>query len=259
MQRWRGGCGACPRPDAPRWSPISCSTATCGYPASSPDELAHAATALLRLTRHPAGWPAWRDYHAAFCDRYGTGTLVPLTDVVDPDVGLGYPAGYPGSLLPAPADPPTERDERLLALAWHAATTGTRDVTLTDEDITPIAGTNPLDAQVPPHIELAARIHAASTDALDQGEFVLTVAPARAGGTLTSRFTPTTTGSLLGGVGLTAAMVTQRLGLQPTEAFEAGTPLSRRSLGTRNSSLWMLQSSPGIQPARSWPPKCIDS
>jgi len=159
------------------------------------DELAHAATALLRLTRHPGGWPAWRGYHAAFCDRYGTGTLVPLTDVVDPDVGLGYPAGCPGSLLPAPADPPTERDERLLALAWHAATTGTRDVTLTDEDINRLSGPNPLDAQVPPHVELAARIHAPSTDALDQGEFVLTVAPARAGGTLTSRFTPTTTGS----------------------------------------------------------------
>ncbi len=60
-------------------------------------EMARAATALLRLTRQPAGWPAWRDYHAAFCDRYGTGTLVPVTEVVDPDAGLGYPAGYPGS------------------------------------------------------------------------------------------------------------------------------------------------------------------
>src|SRR6266511_2182967 len=42
-----------------------------------PDHVAHeigrAASALLRLTRHPAGQPAWRDYHAAFCDRYGTG------------------------------------------------------------------------------------------------------------------------------------------------------------------------------------------
>src|SRR5205814_1815081 len=36
------------------------------------DEMARAAGALLRLTRQPTGWPAWRDYHAAFCDRYGT-------------------------------------------------------------------------------------------------------------------------------------------------------------------------------------------
>ena len=39
------------------------------------EDLAHAATALLRLTRQPAGFPAWREYHSAFCDRYGTGTL----------------------------------------------------------------------------------------------------------------------------------------------------------------------------------------
>src|SRR5207248_671862 len=68
-----------------------------------PDRVAHeierAANALLRLTRHPTGPPAWREYHAAFCGQYGTGTLVPVAEVIDPDAGLGYPAGYPGSLL----------------------------------------------------------------------------------------------------------------------------------------------------------------
>jgi lantibiotic biosynthesis dehydratase-like protein len=44
-------------------------------------------------------------------------------------------------------------------------------------------------------VELAARIHATSVQALDDGEYALTVAPARAGGTLTSRFTATMTGS----------------------------------------------------------------
>ena len=47
---------------------------------------------------------------------------------------------------------------------------------------------------------------------------------------------------------LTAAAVTSRLGVQPTRAFEAGDPVSSRSARTRDSSLWLLASSPGIQP-----------
>jgi len=160
------------------------------------EEMARAASALLRLTRQPAGWPAWRDYHTAFCDRYGTATLVPVTDVVDPDAGLGYPPGYPGAVLPDPVDGSSPRDERLLGLAWRATVDGTDEIVLTDDTITAIAGPEPLDAgRVPPHVELAARIHATGIEALDEGDYTLTVAPARAGGTLTSRFTPTTTGS----------------------------------------------------------------
>ncbi|WP_067068408.1 lantibiotic dehydratase [Carbonactinospora thermoautotrophica] len=48
---------------------------------------------------------------------------------------------------------------------------------------------------IPPHVELAARIHAASPQALERGEYTLIVAPARAAGTLTSRFTPVACGS----------------------------------------------------------------
>lgn len=167
-------------------------------------EMARAAGAMLRLTRRPGGDPAWRTYHAAFCDRYGTGTLVPVTEVVDPDAGLGYPAGYPGSVLPAPTDAVSERDERLLALAWQALADGSREVALTDEEIRALAGDGFDGRHVPPHVELAARIHAASREALDSGEYTLTVAPARAAGTLTSRFTPVATGSGLEDVYRTA-------------------------------------------------------
>jgi hypothetical protein len=52
---------------------------------------------------------------------------------------------------------------------------------------------------------------------------------------------------LRGDAGLTAAAVTQRLGVQPTGAFEAGDPVGRRPAQTRDSSLWLLTSSPGIE------------
>ncbi|GAA1673335.1 lantibiotic dehydratase [Fodinicola feengrottensis] len=164
-------------------------------PDSIADEAAHAASALLRLTRYPTGRPAWRDYHSAFCDRYGIGALVPLVDVLDPGAGLGYPAGYPGSVLAVPTESVTARDGRLLALAWQAAAKGNGEILLTDHNINEIAGGQLDGAYAPPHVEIAARIHAASKESVDRGDYLLTVAPARAGGVLTSRFTPTTTGA----------------------------------------------------------------
>jgi Domain of unknown function (DUF4279) len=52
---------------------------------------------------------------------------------------------------------------------------------------------------------------------------------------------------LQGDAGLTAATVTRRLGLQPTSSHEAGDPVSSRSAGVRDSSLWVLSSSPRIE------------
>ncbi|MGH3851933.1 MAG: lantibiotic dehydratase [Pseudonocardiaceae bacterium] len=158
-------------------------------------EMERAASALLRLTRQPTGDATWRDYHSAFVDKYGTGTVVPLTEALDPDAGLGYPAGYRGSVLPMPAPGIAERAERLLALAWQAMADGTREIVLTDDLVGKLTGETFDERYIPPHVELSARIRAASADALDRGEFTLTVAHARSAGTLTSRFTPTATGS----------------------------------------------------------------
>lgn len=159
-------------------------------------DMERAASALLRLTRHPTGQPVWRDYLAAFRDQYGTDTLVPVTEVLNPDAGLGYPAGYPGSTLPVPVEAPSERDTRMLALAWQAVNDRSREVVLTDEGIRALTGDRLLEEHlIPPHVELAARIHATDREGLERGEYTLVVAPARAGGTLTSRFTATTLGS----------------------------------------------------------------
>jgi hypothetical protein len=57
----------------------------------------------------------------------------------------------------------------------------------------------------------------------------------------------TATFQLFGDGGLTAAAVTRRLAIQPTRAVEAGDPISSRSARTRDSSAWLLSSSPGIE------------
>jgi thiopeptide-type bacteriocin biosynthesis protein len=153
-------------------------------------EMAWAASALVRLTRHPTGEAPWRDFYTAFCQRYGTGTLVPLTDVVAPDAGLGFPAGYLGSVLPSPSGGPLERDEKLLTLAWQAVVDGSSEIALVEETLRSLTVGGPsVERCIPPHVELAARIHASTIQALERGEYTLTIAPARSAGTLTSRFT----------------------------------------------------------------------
>ena len=48
---------------------------------------------------------------------------------------------------------------------------------------------------------------------------------------------------------LTAAAVTRRLGLQPASAFEADSPATRRKAPrARGYSLWLISSSPQIEP-----------
>ncbi|MFC1414021.1 lantibiotic dehydratase [Streptacidiphilus sp. N1-12] len=72
-------------------------------PASMAEDLERAASALLRLSRHPFGRPMWQDWTLALHERYGNGALVPLAQALNPDAGVGYPATYPGSTIPAPA------------------------------------------------------------------------------------------------------------------------------------------------------------
>ncbi|MEU6708630.1 lantibiotic dehydratase [Streptomyces wuyuanensis] len=163
-------------------------------PHSVAHEMEAAAGALLRLTRRPSGHGIWRDYQMAFWERYGVGTLVPLREVVDPAAGLGFPAEYPGSIMTPPVPQVSRRDERLLALAWQAVTDGSREIVLTDDMIDTLTD-GQTAAPEPPHVEMCGRIHARSIEALNQGDFTLTVTPARSAGTLTSRFTPTAGGA----------------------------------------------------------------
>lgn len=52
---------------------------------------------------------------------------------------------------------------------------------------------------------------------------------------------------LWGNADLTAEEVTRRLGVPPTRAFEAGTPVIPRSTATTDHSLWSLASAPHVQ------------
>jgi thiopeptide-type bacteriocin biosynthesis protein len=146
-----------------------------------------AASLLTGLTPYSTGSAGLRDYHRRFVDRYGTGALVPVRDLVDADTGLGYPAGYRESILNPPTPAVSERDLRLLALAQTAAMAGDREVIL-DEATVASLEVEP-EPPVAPHTDLCVQVHAPTRQALAQGEFdLLVVGAARAAGTMTGRF-----------------------------------------------------------------------
>ncbi|WP_436761598.1 lantibiotic dehydratase family protein [Streptosporangium sp. V21-05] len=145
-----------------------------------------AATVLTRLAMHPAGTPAWRRYADRFTDHYGDGAEVPLKLVIDPDKGLGLPEGF--GQLAEPPRPMALRDRLLLEIAGTAAVERSRFVALSEEMIERLEATGQ-PAVTPPHIELCAQLQAASTRALDRGDFRLRVVTvSRAAGSMTGRF-----------------------------------------------------------------------
>jgi thiopeptide-type bacteriocin biosynthesis protein len=148
-----------------------------------------AATALLRLTPYPTGTPAWQDYHDQFVEQFGIGTLVPVTDLVDPGSGLGFPAGYAGSERAERPRIFSARDARLLALAQHATADGHVEIVLDEAEISDLARDAPAALWAPSHTEICVEVHACSPDALTRGDFTLVVtAASRAAGTVTGRF-----------------------------------------------------------------------
>lgn len=146
-------------------------------------EAERAAAILVRLAPPR---PAWAAYHVAFTDRYGPGAIVEVTELLDPDRGLGYPAGFRDSLFRS--DPPASgRDAALMTLAQKAALDGCAEVVL-DDGI--LASLETSRKAVPvPHTELRFSVSAPTRAALDSGDFALTVVSAsRHAGTSVGRF-----------------------------------------------------------------------
>ncbi|WP_427884701.1 lantibiotic dehydratase [Kribbella sp. GL6] len=141
-------------------------------PLAVAEEAARAASLLWRLSPPGDGLPTLAAYHRAFLDRYGTDRVVPVLELMDPQIGLGAPAGYripvgergreevPDNTYPA------ARDEALAA-----ALTGGDELLLDDALIDRLVGTS--DDQPPDSLDLCAQLLADSPEALERGDFLL--------------------------------------------------------------------------------------
>ncbi|GAA2443110.1 lantibiotic dehydratase [Streptomyces pulveraceus] len=128
---------------------------------------------LARTSPEPHGTVAWVRYRGQFQQRYGSDVLVPLLDLVTPGTGLGLPENFLGTPR-APHSAPTRRDRTLLALA-QLAVAEEREIELDDSGIEQLSVGTHVPADAPPHIEMLAEVHAASTADLDAGRFRLAV------------------------------------------------------------------------------------
>ncbi|MEU3710450.1 lantibiotic dehydratase [Streptomyces catenulae] len=160
-------------------------------PAAVAEEAVRAAALLWRLSPDTAGPAHLREYHQAFLERYGTDRAVPLTELLDPDAGLGAPAGYrrPPSPRTAPGDvPDQERARALAALAQEALLTGACEVVLDDDH--PFVRRLAEDGDgAPETLEICGRLLAPDADALAAGDFRLVLANgSRQAGSLLGRF-----------------------------------------------------------------------
>ncbi|QXJ23765.1 lantibiotic dehydratase [Actinomadura graeca] len=142
-------------------------------PAAVADELVDAVSAAWRvLPPRLAPLDPLADYRAAFLERYGTGALVPIKEVVDPEAGLGPPSGYllpPGHRRPPdrPA-PDAERDTLLLGLAQR----GGPEIVLDDALVERLARPGSVDEPAS-YAEVCAELVADSEDGLRDGGFRL--------------------------------------------------------------------------------------
>ncbi|MFF1379447.1 thiopeptide-type bacteriocin biosynthesis protein [Streptomyces sp. NPDC058308] len=163
-------------------------------------ELERAAAALWRLA--PSGRGRLTPYHQDFVERYGLGRYVPVKELLDPDIGLGAPAGYrlPPSHRPDPGPAPlgAARQRLLLGLAAEAQAHGAREVVLDEQWLRRLetadgggsAEREAADVGVrPPALELVVQIAATSAAAVDRGDFTLVLnGAATASGGLMGRF-----------------------------------------------------------------------
>ncbi|MCX4543096.1 lantibiotic dehydratase [Streptomyces sp. NBC_01565] len=170
-------------------------------------EVERAAEALWRLASARPGPAHLRQYHEDFLERYGAGRSVPLKELLDPDTGLGGPAGYrlpatARTLRGGPADPtgPQEQDRLLTELAQEASLSGEREIVLDDVLLARLAGDGGGGGRgggapvPPPSFEILAQLLADTPEALADGDFRLVVTGgARTAGAHAGRF-----GSVLG-------------------------------------------------------------
>ncbi|WP_172384662.1 lantibiotic dehydratase [Streptomyces sp. MNP-20] len=158
------------------------------------EELERAASALWRLS--PPGPGRLTAYHQDFVERYGLGRYVPVKELLDPDIGLGAPAGYrlPPSHRPDPGPAPlgAARQRLLLGLAAEAQARGAREVVLDEERLRGFEAADrdeSADSVRPSSLELVVQIAAESAAAVDRGDFTLVlVGAATASGGFTGRF-----------------------------------------------------------------------
>lgn len=175
--------GSCVNAVIPAASPVhveSRITTEINLPTLVQDEASRAMHWLWRLAPDRTGMQSLSRYRHKFLERYGTSSLVPLLDVVDPAVGIGPPAGYTWPDHSAPTEPEQaedrERIDRVIGrLLTESISNGWSEIVLNEATLQSMA--RPTPGQPFRSSELYLELVAQDTQAIDDGEFRLVVGP----------------------------------------------------------------------------------
>ncbi|MDQ1031643.1 thiopeptide-type bacteriocin biosynthesis protein [Streptomyces umbrinus] len=133
---------------------------------------------LLRTSTLPARPADLVAYQRAFEERYGWQRSVPLLELINPHVGLGFPEDRgetPAGAVVGTGAP--QRDDVLVQLAARALALGIQTVELDDRMLAHLEhDVDPRD--LPPTLELMATVEATDVASIDAGDFALVVSPA---------------------------------------------------------------------------------
>jgi thiopeptide-type bacteriocin biosynthesis protein len=141
------------------------------------EEAAGAAELLLRLSPFQSGSVSLNSYRDRFVERYPAPTEVPLTELIQPDVGLGPLDLRADAAGERTVDEGTRRrNRRLLELATSALRADELSVELIPDVIAELE-TEPATEALHPTVEIAVFVAAGSREALDAGEFRVVVSP----------------------------------------------------------------------------------
>jgi thiopeptide-type bacteriocin biosynthesis protein len=143
-------------------------------------EAARAAELLLSVTNSPAGPSHVEKYRRSFVDRYGAEREVPLLELIDPEFGIGLPAGHDGKRATVEEGLTAKgrrRAEKLFEIARCANETKTLEVELDADTLALLRLWDGDAGSAPPSLEINVFVTAASALDLDEGRFSVVVGP----------------------------------------------------------------------------------
>lgn len=139
----------------------------------------NAVTVLQRVTPARSRMTDLVDYQRDFVERYGLMNPVPALDVIDANRGIGVPAGFrrppSGRIFRQPSPHPREVLAKLADAAHTALSSDNNEMELTDGLIELLDG----DPEEPvwPSIDVSIRVHSKDLDAIDRGDYQISLVP----------------------------------------------------------------------------------
>lgn len=137
-----------------------------------------AVTTLQRVTPARSRMTDLVDYQRDFVERYGLMNPVPVLDVIDANRGIGVPAKFRRPPSTRPLRQPSPHPKEVLAKladAAHSALSSDNEMELTDELVEQLDGEP--EEPVWPSIDVSIQVHSPDIDAIDRGDYQISLVP----------------------------------------------------------------------------------